>query len=211
MASGVNYTDWKVPADSGTYEINVTVSSVNLTSSMVWLVSCNPRPALKVVITNPYNNTAVKPGERVSFNAVAPTVPASEIPNFGFFWYLGDKKIGEGASFCTTALRVGNNTVECRVQNRTEPAQNGRASVVVFVGHKNAATDNAPGLLIAVAALAIAVAAGVGLMVVRRRRRPPAGEADAWVEDERAERHRRRAGRHGRKSRSARKEKRENR
>ena len=208
LASTVNYTDWKVPSDGGTVEINVTVSGGELSSSAVWLVTCNPRPALKVVITNPFNNTAVEQGARVVFNAVTPTIPASDMASYEFSWYIGDKQIGEGASFCTTALPAGTNTVELWVQNISEPTQKGWASVVVFVKKRPAAADNLPYMIIAGAAIVGVLAAAMAMVLLSRRRGAMPDEADARREDERSQRERRRMKRKRRERMRARKEQR---
>ena len=208
LASNINYTDWKVPGDGGTVEINLTVSAGNLSASAVWVVTCKSRPALEVSITNPLNNTNVKQGERVVFNAMAQAIPASELANFEFSWYLGSENIGEGSSFCTTSLPAGKNTVEIRVHNKSEPAQNGRKSVVVFVSRKEAAENRPLDLVIAVAAFAIAAAAGAAIVVLSRRKRPAADNEVFRPVDEGTDGERRRARRRSRRRRRARKEQR---
>ena len=211
LPSSLNYTYWKVPVDNGTVEINVTASAGDLSSSAAWTVNCRPRPALVVSITNPFNNTKVEQGKRVSFNAVLPQIPGSETANFGFFWHLGNEIIGEGPSISTTALGAGANTVEVRVQNKTDPAQNGRASVVVFVSKKDGAASNPMDFVIGVAALAVAVCAVTGIVALAMRKRSAGKRERDGAGDEDDGRQRRRARRMSRERKRARKEKREGR
>jgi hypothetical protein len=206
LAAAGNSTDWKVPSDAGTVIINVTVSNQNMSSSAIWRISCLPRQPLNVVIIKPFNNTAVKQGESLRFHAMVSGLPASDLANLTFSWYLGDKMLGDGDEFCTTALPVGTQRIEVRAENRSEPAQNGRASVVVFVRERPAAVDKTTILITWGAIGAAAAAAAIAVLALASRRKEPgSGDQDDERVAERSERERRRAKRKSRERRQARK------
>jgi len=199
LAAAGNITEWKVPSGAGTVIVNVTVSNQNMSSSAVWRIGWLPRQPLNVVIIKPFNNTAVKNGENVRFNARVTGLPSSDLANMTYSWYLGDKKLYDGDDFCSTSLPAGRNVMEVRAENRSEPAQNGRASVVVFVEKKPAAADNAMLMTVVAVILGAASAGAAAVFVLARKRK--GGEEDGGEEEDHPKRSRKEKERYERRRR----------
>jgi hypothetical protein len=171
LAASGNSTDWKIPSGAGTIMVNVTVSNQNMSASADWAIGCLPRQPLNVVIQSPLNRTTVKEGQKVIFYAMLSGVPDSELANMDFSWYLGDRLLHDGADFCSTSLPAGTDVIEVRVQNRSEPAQSGRAGVVVFVEKKPAGPDKLAIMTGAAVVSAAAVVVGAAVFVLARNRK----------------------------------------
>jgi hypothetical protein len=165
LGQNANILSWKVPAASGAFVIRCTVKNADGNATAAWTVSAAAKPPLAVTIVTPLNNTAVKEGGAVSFYAVVSGLDPSALGKMSFEWTSGSRRLSTQAQFSTGALPAGQNVVEVSVVNTSDPAERGRATVVVFVEAKPASTDHT--ILIA-AAVAAAVAAGLAYTVYRR-------------------------------------------
>jgi hypothetical protein len=166
-----NVIDWKVPGPAGLFAVEAVVSNADGTLTVLWNVSATAKPPMKVSIVTPFNHTAVKEGDKVTFYAVAPDIAPADLPNISFKWYAGTVRLSGLAQFSTTSLPVGEDNVTVIVTDARDPSAGGRAGITVYVEKRVRGTDYAATLT--AAAILLVVAAALGVFIYFRRRGRP--------------------------------------
>jgi len=181
-----NVLDWKVPGPTGTFVIRFRVQNADGNASTEWSVKAAARSPLRVNIISPLNNWAVKEGQKVTFYAVVPGLPPTELARITFSWSLDGAPLSSQAQFSTDALPPGENLILVSAVNSSDPSDRGTANVTVFIEAAPASTDNT--IIFMVAGILAVLAAVTGFFVYTRGARRKA-EAD----DDDEETHRRRS------------------
>jgi len=198
LSVSANVLVWKVPAPGGIYYIKCTVTNSDGTASTYWNVTATAKPVISVNIFTPLNNTVVKEGDKVTFYAVVPGLAPAALEKLAFAWSLDGARLSTAAQFSTSSLPPGQNTVEVTVTNLSDPADNGRSSVTVFVEEVETPADYTMIIVVAVI-FAIAVAV-LGVFVYSRgaRRADEDGDEEPARDRRRSKRKaRKRDRRHG--------------
>ena len=162
-----NVFSWKVPGPSGAFAVQAAVSNADGALSVSWNVTATAKPAIRVSIVTPFNHTAVKEGDRITFYAVAPDIAPADLINISFMWYLGTARLSELAQFSTTSLPAGEDNVTVVVTGINDTSESGRTSITVYVEKKEQRADYTAAFI--VAALLLAAAGAIGFTLYSRR------------------------------------------
>ena len=192
---------WKANQDSGVVAITGIASNGLLSSNATWNVTCSPRIQLRVSIISPFNDTNVTMGSEVYFYAMVPGLPAAEMANYKFVWYLDGLQVSETPSFTKADIPAGKHRVSVKVTKPSEPTVSAESRITLTVLGSGTATGDMTipiiGIVVLVAVIGLSYYAFSTVEKKRRRRRDELEEAGSF---ERKHRHGKHKGkRHGRR------------